>query len=133
MLIIFFLPTMLSIHSDNSKGNLLFISTTHISVLRTDKLCTQGMCSNYKYSSYLVQNYAQNLMPLFSPIIRCNRHHMQATYELSPYNIIICACITHSLLFCPILFCRIPINLIGFFSMHAKRFSDFHKKVFHKN
>ena len=37
---------------------------------------------------------------------------------------------THSLLFCPILFCRIPINLIGFFSMHAKRFSDFHKKNF---
>ena len=36
--------------------------------------------------------------------------------------------VTHSLLFCPILFCRIPINLIGFFSMHAKRFSDFHKK-----
>ena len=34
---------------------------------------------------------------------------------------------THSLLFRPILFCRIPISMIGFFSMHADRFSDFHK------
>ena len=32
--------------------------------------------------------------------------------------------VTHSLLFRPILFCMIPTNIIGFFSMHAERFCD---------
>lgn len=41
---------------------------------------------------------------------------------------------TRSLLFRPILFCRILVNLIGFFSMHAERFNDFDRKnIFTKN
>ena len=42
--------------------------------------------------------------------------------------------LTRSLLFRPILFCRILVNLIGFFSMHAERFNDFDRKnIFTKN
>ena len=41
---------------------------------------------------------------------------------------------THSLLFHPILFCRITNNLIYFFSSHAKRSSNFdNKNHFYKN
>ena len=41
---------------------------------------------------------------------------------------------THSLLFHPILFCRITNNLIYFFSSHAKRSSNFdNKNHFNKN
>ena len=41
----------------------------------------------------------------------------------------VCVCITHSFLFRPILFCRIPANIIGFFSMHAERFCDLNQKI----
>ena len=37
---------------------------------------------------------------------------------------------THSLLFHPILFCRITNNSIHFFSRHAKRSRDFDNKIF---
>ena len=38
--------------------------------------------------------------------------------------------LTHSLLFHPILFCRITNNSIHFFSRHAKRSRDFDNKNF---
>ena len=36
----------------------------------------------------------------------------------------VCALYAHIVrnTFCPILFCRIPVNLLGFFNMHAERF-----------
>ena len=41
-----------------------------------------------------------------------------------------CPLLTHSLLFHPILFCRITNNSIHFFSRHAKRSRDFDNKIF---
>ena len=54
---------------------------------------------------------------------------------MSPYSIIIILLLlTHSLLFHPILFCRITNNLIYFFSSHAKRSGNFdNKNHFNKN